>query len=101
MKRFEHPLHRLFRAAALARREVPRRMPRALQTRVLAAWRAGDDEHASGDERLLLVPLLHRALAWACLVALVALALGLFDSDRVSSDGAALINSPVTLNELP
>jgi hypothetical protein len=101
MNRFEHPLRRLFKAAARARREVPTQVPRALQTRVLAAWRGGDDEHASGDERLLLVPLLRRALAWACLVALIALALGLSGSDPVSSDGAVLINSPVTVNELP
>jgi len=57
MDSFDHSLQRLLNAAATARKETPEHLPRTVEARVLAQWRAMGAE----DEFALLVRLFRRA----------------------------------------
>ncbi len=98
MNRLDHQLNRLFQAAARARREIPRGVPFAVEAQALAQWRGGADTR---DDGFVLLPLVRRAFALACVLALIALALSYPKLTQHPSDEVVIINSPVTLSYLP
>ena len=69
----DHPLARLLRAAATSQRRGEAELPAGFITRVLATWRAGDDD-ATGR---WFAALCQRAVLCACAVACACLLLNL------------------------
>jgi hypothetical protein len=98
INRSEHDLKRLFKAAAQAPRDVPAEVPFDLERRVLALWRSGT---AAVDEFFSPLPLYRRALAFACVLVVVALAFYCWGLTQQPSDEVVIINSPVNLTYLP
>ena len=64
MKKSDDSLQRLFRAASLAPRDKPAPLPAALESRMLAQWRAAETE----DEFVILIRLFRRAVIFAGLI---------------------------------
>ena len=97
MKPHDHPLDRLFKAAAQAPRPVPATTPFALESRVLAQWRRGE----SLDETLFgLLPLFRGGLALACAIALVAVTFSLREPAQ-PLDELIVLESVTELTYLP
>jgi hypothetical protein len=94
----EHDLKRLLKSAARAPRSFPTEMPFDLERRVLALWRSGA---AAVDEFFSPIPLYRRALAFACVLVIAAVAFYCWEMSEPPSDDVVIINSPVTLNYLP
>lgn len=98
MNKSDHDLNRLIQAAAQAPRDVPAEVPFDLERRVLALWRSGA---AAVDEFFSPLPLYRRALAFACVLVVVALAFHCWELSQQPSDEVVIINSPVSLTYLP
>ena len=64
MKKSGDSLQRLFRAASLAPKDGPASLPAALESRMLAQWRAVETE----DEFVILIRLFRRAVIFAGLI---------------------------------
>ena len=64
MKRDEHILKRLLKAAGQSRREIPEAMPFPLEARILAGWRSSVPE----DDWLCLAKFFRRAVICAGLI---------------------------------
>ena len=98
MNKSDHDLKRLYKAAARAARDIPAEIPLHLERRVLALWRSGA---AVVDEFFSPLPLYRRALAFACVLVIVALAFYCWGLNQQPSDEVVIINSPVSLTYLP
>jgi hypothetical protein len=89
MKANRDPLDRLLESAARAPRPVPSEPSFALESRVMAAWRAA----SSTDEGAWLVRWLRRATALACLVVLVSGAWNYREASQATTDVVALTDT--------
>ena len=98
MNKSEFDLKRLLKAAAQATRVVPLEVPFEIERRVLALWRSGA---AVVDEFFSPLPLYRRALAFACMLVIAALAFYCWEWSQPPSDEVVIINSPVSLTYLP
>ena len=98
MNKSEFDLKRLLKAAAQATRDVPLEVPFEIERRVLALWRSGA---AVVDEFFSPLPLYRRALAFACMLVIAALAFYCWESTQQPSDEVVIINSPVSFTYLP
>lgn len=90
------PLHRLFRSAALAAKELPTSPSSVLENRVLTQWRniGGEDEFAA------LANLFRRAVVFAACVMLFSAGWGWTQSQADRTAATALTNFALNL-QLP
>jgi len=93
MKANHSCLDRLLKAAAGAPRREPGELPFAVEARVLAHWRQAPAER----QWLMLAPLLRRALACACLLMALAMAVSFLQTPRASFEEWATLNADVNL----
>ena len=98
MNESEHDLKRLFHSAAQAPQELPGEPSHALEQRIIACWR---NRAGAVEEWFTHLPLYRRALAAACVLALVALAVYFQDLTQEPADDVKIINTPVSLTSLP
>lgn len=93
MNWIDRRLERLFRAAALAPQRPVGELSFPAEARVLGQWRA-----ASGQAgRASLLPLFRTGLAFACVLLLASVLLGLRQMKQTPSDEWALPNAAVNL----
>jgi len=94
----DSPLDRLLAAAAQAKRPLPLAASARLQNRVLSQpWHRAEIP----DDWMAIIPMVRRALVWACAVAVAAVALGYMELNAPSSTEAFWLNSSITLDSLP
>ena len=99
MKSKNDPLDRLLKAAAQApAREIPGEAPLPIRRAAFAQWRNGSG--AMSEDWYTFLPVLRGGLAFACGIALVALAFTYAERDQ-TSDEVAIIDSVMTLSYLP
>ena len=98
MNPIDQRLDRLLKAAAAARPQPPAQAPYPVQTRILnQAWRTPE----TADDWILLLPVIRLAVWCACVIALAALAFGFLELDPAGSEEAVLLQSQVSLEDLP
>jgi hypothetical protein len=93
MKPFNDPLERLLRSAAQASGREIGDLPFAVQSRVLAGWRRGSAE----DSGLAVLALLRRGLALTGALALLTVALSLWQMHRNASDVWAVSDTVINV----
>jgi hypothetical protein len=93
MKAIHSCLDRLLNAAAAAPRREAGELPFAMEARVLAHWRQAPAQR----QWLMLAPLLRRALACACLLMALAMAVSLLQTPRASLEQWTALNADVNL----
>jgi hypothetical protein len=86
MKNPDKALKRLFRAAALASKEIPAAPPASMENRVLARWRNAGSE----DEFDLLAHLLRRGVVFAGLIMILSMGWGWMQSRSENASETAL-----------
>jgi hypothetical protein len=96
MKQSHDPLQRLFRAAALASKEMPAAPPAALENRVMARWRNAGIE----DEFDLFATLLRRAVVFASLIMVLSIGWGWMQSRSENASETTLANYAMNI-QLP
>lgn len=97
MNEINHPLQRLFRAAAQAPRDLPLPPDFGFESRVLADWRSS---WMAGDDSVL-ITLLRRAFLCACLMVLLSFAVNYrFLTDSAPSE-LAIADSAIRMSLLP
>jgi hypothetical protein len=97
MKPKQDSLERLFKSAAQAPHPLPGQAPFAVEACVLAALRCGSPD---GDEMFGFLPLFRRGLAFACVAAIVAVAIS-YAGQSASMDETAILNSVAEISYLP
>jgi hypothetical protein len=93
MKGTDHYLERLFKAAALAPRELPSEVPFHLEVGVLAEWRFG----CPADQAAFVLPLVRRAFVCACAIVLLSAVLSSLRSDS-SPNELIIVDSEIQLS---
>ncbi len=97
MKRDEHILKRLFKAAGKAQRETPEAMPFALEARIIAGWRSSAlEEDLSG-----MVNYFRRAVICAVLVMIASAGWSQFSNAREVPGATALANLAQEIQIVP
>jgi hypothetical protein len=97
MKKSHDPLQRLFRAAALAPKEIPAAPPVALENRVMARWRNAGIE----DDFDLLATLLRRAVVFASLIMVLSMGWGWMQSRSANASETTLANYAMNIQLSP
>jgi hypothetical protein len=93
MNETNHQLDRLLKAAARAPQGEVAPASFAMETRVMAAWRAG----RSGEDVMALISWFRRAVACGCLVMIVSLAWGYNSISSSQADMASNSNEPISI----
>ena len=95
---FDHQLERLLKAASRARGETVRPISEALEEHAMASWA---ERLAAEKGFYWVLPLLRRALALAYGVALAALVFHCYAPAQPSADEVAILNSSISMSDLP
>ena len=93
MKSISASLDRLLKAAAAAPRPAVGELPFAVENRVLADWRSPLRERELPN----LVPLFRRGLAFACVLMVAAMAVGLTQGRPSSAEDWASLDADVNM----
>ena len=97
MKRDEHILRRLLKAAGQSRRETPAAMPFPLEARILAGWRSS----APADDWLHLASFFRRAVICAGLVMVASIGWSQLSNAREVPGAVALANLAQNIQIVP
>jgi len=92
-------LARLLKSASRVCRPLPKRAPFAVESRIVAQWRAL--AAAPGDVMHFLLPSLRRAALCACLLMLISMVFGYRAILNGENDETAIANSALDLSLLP